>query len=321
MSFSICLTASFSVEPVGSRLSLAQYSVPTAKELTTAAHTGEGRKTVREHLDALVEDRELDAAAPLLVMSVRNVLSNHRCGAWVRGRCESFMTVETPAFRADESSTAFREKPASSRRPYYLLCGKDDGSLELEAFVPEPVSLQEYVWAFSGVPVLWNDLSPDELLRSIVAEVHDHSHVWHLPRGNHPEANEESQGIWQAMHQVFLRHLDQPVDELSDRLLGMAEERLLVREQSYLHNILGLREDGRLIQLVGAGKLERPGRGDPAPGGPPGHHGRQRRIHGHEVLPEGGAGPRHPALRRAKPPARRNGLPRPPAARRILLHS
>ena len=68
------------------------------------------------------------------------------------------------------------------------------GKLVMDEYLPAG-NLEKFNWLFSGVPVLWDNLSQKEIYKRILAEAADHSHVFCLPRGNHPEKTEETTAI------------------------------------------------------------------------------------------------------------------------------
>ena len=84
--------------------------------------------------------------------------------------------------------------------------------------------------------MLFDNRSDGALLRHIVAETADHAHVWHLPRGNHPDATDISRKHWSELHEMFATQLDSDVQNASRPLLDSAKNVQLVREDFGLHN-------------------------------------------------------------------------------------
>src|SRR6185369_17833855 len=95
-------------------------------------------------------------------------------------------------------------------------------------------------WA--GIPVLWDDRSADELFDLILIEAADHSHVFELPRGNHPNATDATRRAWQALNQVFLENLyadsERAVGEMKGAIGRLGQG--LPRAETYLHSVLGV---------------------------------------------------------------------------------
>jgi len=222
-------------------LSLGSYEPIQQKELLSGNHVEFGRKPVEQHLEEVfsvraASGRPIAPNVPLLVVSVRNVLANMRCGAWVRERTAGFITV------SEESHI----RPA---RPYHVLAWRAN-AFEMREIDVAKEALDEYAWGFSGVPVLWDDF----VFERIVTEAADHSHVFELPRGNHPKATEETRVRWKKLNTVFLSSLTKPRPEAFAEL--MQEAAGLKRENGYLHNIIGVDVRGGLQVCVGIGKLE-----------------------------------------------------------------
>ncbi len=226
-------------------LSLGSYEPIQQKELLSGSHVDFGRKSVEQHLEAVFLAREaagepIARNAPFLVVSVRNVLANIRCGAWVRGRTTEFITV------SEESGV----QPA---RPYHVL-GWRANAFEMREIDVTKEALDEYAWAFSGVPVLWDDL----IFERIVTEAADHSHVFELPRGNHQNATDETRTRWRKLHDIFCGSLSKSRSEAFAELVKEAAG--LKRECHYLHNIIGVDAHGNLQVHFGIGMLEDLGR-------------------------------------------------------------
>ncbi|MHA2053123.1 MAG: hypothetical protein ACW99F_05925 [Candidatus Hodarchaeales archaeon] len=231
-------------------LSLSQYTPPAKKELMGSVHTKIARKTPLEHVERLFKEGRLkNLHQPLLIISVRNVLANLRCIAYLKGITQKPISVAEESKLFDLS----RNGNFPSNRPYHILGEKND-RLVIEEW--EPKQLPDYTWFLSGIPVLWDDKDEEKLYQKIVTEAADHSHVWHIPRGNHPEATDKVKSQWQYLQKLFYQSLAASRSKAFRQLEGYAKKQRLIRENAYLHNILGLDEDGNLRQLIGLGKLE-----------------------------------------------------------------
>lgn len=233
-------------------LSLSQYSPLPKKEVLEAKHTDEGRILLTQHLDNLVcEGRIKDLNKPLMVTSVRNVLSNLRCVAFIRG-----YTVDSLAMVAEEVTDI------NIKRPYHVLGVKSDGRLTIEEYKPVYDNIEnDFLWFISGAPVLWDESDEEDLFERIVTEASDYCHVWHIPRGNHPDATKESRQIWQDLQNIFLDTLKNSRHDAYLRLINYAlKKRHLQREEHILHNVLGVDNVGNIYQLITTGRLENLGK-------------------------------------------------------------
>lgn len=224
-------------------LSLSQYRNISSKEIVNPLHTKLNRLTPKEHLEQLIKaNRLMDLDQPLLVISIRNVLSNLRCIAYLKE-----VNKNNPL--------TVNEEVLSAVRPYYCIGMKNDKLTADEIF---PINFENlgYNWFFSGVPVLWEGLNEDEIFQLIVSESSDHSHVWDIPRGLHPKAKEVTRTYWRELHQIFITSLAMPSKIASEKLCAYARKHQLRREENYLHNVLGIDDRGNLVQYIGHGKME-----------------------------------------------------------------
>ncbi|VEN74914.1 conserved hypothetical protein [Candidatus Desulfarcum epimagneticum] len=233
-------------------LSLSQFVPPEKKELAgPRGHTKASRLTVKEHLKKmLMEKRILDCNRPFMVLSVRNALANLRCVAWLKDH------TPTPISVSEEYGILFKS------RPYYLF-GEKKGKLVIEKWDPkswDPDAGLNFSWFVSGPPVLWDDADKDTLFRMIVPEAADHSHVWRLPRGSHPDATDKTRDQWKSLQKIFMENMTASPESAFEALNGYAVENDLQREDGYLHNMIGLDGEGNLCQLVASGRLEDLGR-------------------------------------------------------------
>ncbi|HBI33526.1 MAG TPA: hypothetical protein DEA43_04945 [Candidatus Moranbacteria bacterium] len=234
---------------VNAVLSLVEYSPSNEKDVTSGVHIVSGRRTVDQHAGTLLFEsseegnKRIDHHKPTLVISVRNTLANLRCGAWVKSKTEGFVTI-------------VGENSNESKRPYHILGMKKDGKMEITELFPTQENLAEYEWVFSGVPILWEDY----LYERMITEAADHAHIWHLPRGNHPKTTEQTSNDWKKLHDVFRSMLYEDRKTAAKEISSCAVELGLKKEISYyLHNAIGLDENGQLIQLSSIGSLEKLG--------------------------------------------------------------
>lgn len=217
-----------------------------SKDLVSSgpAETG-GKFTLEEHLQGALERGRIFPRTPLLVLGLRNNLVNARAIVQT-GR--SILAVE-------------EEDPHRSRRPYYGLLYSDSRFQMVERSQLDDLAADGDFFC-SGIPVLWDDLGSEELFERILVEAADHSHVFDLPRGNHPLATDATRAAWQALHDAFLSTLDAEsvvaALAMQDALLALPEP--LRRCDSYLHSLLGVDQQGNLVNIVAYGLLEDLGR-------------------------------------------------------------
>jgi len=229
-------------------LSLAQHGDVEEKRVTDPQFSSprdSDRIPAQEHLARLIEAGRCAPDRPTLMLSVRNVLSNLRCVGYVEG-------LERPAAVAGEVMTA--------DRPYHILGLTKEGELVIREFAYGRDDLDAYAWFLSAVPVAWDDEGDEHLLERITTEAADHSHVWRIPRGRHPDATEETRRQWEELHEVFAGVLGADRATAAAALSSYAQAQQLAREDGYLHNVLGLDGSGQLCQLIGQGRLEGLGR-------------------------------------------------------------
>lgn len=223
-------------------------SLPPKKvaSVSSEGHLQEGRLLPDEHLELLFEKKRINEHSPLLVISVRNLLSNLRCIGYVA---------------ENKDLACVTGEQLGSPRPYHVLGKTWEGEMVMEELSPNTNSVVDrFEWFLSGVPVLWDNEDPDTLLTRLVPEVADPSHIWHIPRGGHPQATRETNQQWETLHSEFLACLSKTRNSASERLQGLANRLGLKRESAYAHNIIGLDGQRNLCQLVGSGQLEQLGR-------------------------------------------------------------
>jgi hypothetical protein len=213
-----------------------------AKDLLKSGEApADGKFTLEEHLECLRERGTIDAKRPMLVFGARNSLVNLRCPAVHEGH-----------IRAVEG-----ENPENAKRPYYGIGFRD------QHFLCEILSARESdisAWDFfcAGIPVLWDELDDERLFDLMLCETADHSHLFDLPRGNHPAATDSSRSAWERLHQVFVEHLysDQATASAAMRAALRNIDPPLRRCGEYFHAVMGTRDDGALVALFALGRLE-----------------------------------------------------------------
>jgi len=224
-------------------LSLSQYIAPEKKPLLEKEHTKVARIPPTEHLHKLISEKRLPEKSPLMVLSCRNVLSNFRCIAYIKELMPKPISVKEEG------------ELCESKRSYHIL-GKKRGELCIETWKPWVTSYEEYDWFISGVPVLWDQADKQTLYKKIVTETSDHSHVWVLPRANNPIATKETRKLWQDIQDIFQKHVLDDRDTAYNAINSFIKTQSMTRENNYLHNIIGINDQGNLCQLVESGKLE-----------------------------------------------------------------
>jgi len=227
-------------------LSLNQYTPVSKKDLVGNKHTKESRKTPFEHLEQLAKQKKItDLNSPLMILSTRNVLANLRCIAYLKDY------TKRPIAVFEEDDVIFKS------RPYYVF-GEKEGKLTIDTWDPLKWDNETnpFSWFISAVPVLWDDIDSDLLFQKIVAESADHSHVWYLPRGSHPDATDSSRKNWQDLQDIFLNNLTSSEESAFKKLNEYASEKNLIREENYFHNIIGLDSENNICQYISKGKLE-----------------------------------------------------------------
>ena len=207
--------------PYRAMLSLSQYTALEAKDLLGTAHSSIGRLTPAQHLQHLeASGRFSDHGQALMLLSARNVMSNLRCLGFVRGK------TEVPVGVKRESVT--------SPRPFFAMAGRQDGSIAIEFLDTRSPLPPSWDWFFTGIPVLVDGESDEQIFRRIVAEAADHSHLWRLPRGNHPLATHESRRHWSNLHEIFVAHANADPNIAADALLrDAAQARLMVAKTKF----------------------------------------------------------------------------------------
>jgi hypothetical protein len=224
-------------------LMLACYKAVSAKNVTAVSLTAEtlqARKTSEELLQ--MHKAQLQSIdSPMATVSVRNVLANHRCIAFH----ENY-----------RQPVAVKGEVFNSIRPYHALGLTKNNRLEITEIFITPETLKNYRWFITGVPVLWDEDTPSSLLDRLLAEVSDISHVYFLPRGQHPAATPYTEKIWHEIHDIFLGNLSASRKQAAEAVRHLASHYQLERESRYFHHLLSVDEEGRLCELADTGSLE-----------------------------------------------------------------
>jgi len=230
---------------VGAALSIPaiglNYSLKTKDLLTENVVSKDGRYTLEEHLNYLVSLGQLDQKCSMLVFGARNLCVNWRSPAVLGGKVYALEG----------------EEPKRSLRPYYGIGLRDNRLIcaELLGGFSEPSS-----WDFfcAGIPVLWDGWEGEQLLDLMLCEASDHSHLYAIPRGNHPNADSDTLQAWQVLQNVFREQLYsselEAATNMRNKLVNFTPP--LRRCSDYFHSIIGIRDDGALVYLSAHGLLE-----------------------------------------------------------------
>jgi hypothetical protein len=224
-----------------------------AKNLLDKTHTKTGRYSPKEHLDLLIAKNLIaEPSNTTFVFGIRNVMSNQRCIFYSESEISSDIS---PPYSVSG------EIPLNSQRPYYIMAEDKKGKLLLNEYLPSKDSLSQYKWLFSGVPVLWDDLTFEELFKTMLTEASDHSHIYKIPRGENPEATDQTRNVWKRIHDVFVEQVHQNSENAYNELKKVIDEISsegfrISREYNYNHSIMGIDSLGNFLLLIGTGKLE-----------------------------------------------------------------
>jgi hypothetical protein len=208
--------------------------------------SAENKYTLDEHLLGLRAAGRIASDRPLLAFGMRNSLVNLRAPVIYGGRAYA---VES-------------EEPSLSQRPYYGI-GARDGRLSAGLALGDSTERWDAADFFcAGVPVLDPGLTDSALFDTMLVEAADHSHIFDLPRGNHPAATAETLAAWASLHQTFIDRL------YADRAQAVAAMRRTLaalipaprRCADYLHAVLGVAETGEFCCVFAHGLLESVGR-------------------------------------------------------------
>jgi hypothetical protein len=245
-SFSQKIDYRIMLSPTSSILSLSALTIPKAELVSTGHSTKVARLSPQEHFARLADKPSF----PFIVTGVRNVLANLRCVGYSKAMCKQF--GQPPGTLATVA-----EEVLSDGRPYHCLYYRD-GKFHIEELSSIELSAENQ-WVISGTPVLWN-CSEDELHERMITDAADHSHVWQLPRGNHPLATNDTREHWKQLQEIFTSHLKSDRKIAAEALSAKAKEHQLLREKNYLHSVWGVTEGGELVIVIAHGRLEDVGR-------------------------------------------------------------
>ncbi len=206
----------------------------------------EGKLTLDEHLNGLCAAGAIEPNRPLLALGMRNSLVNLR----------------TPVLRGGRVYAVDGEEPQLSRRPYYGIGARNGRLCAGLALGDSPDDWGSADFFCAAYPVLDPDLDESSLLDTILVEAADHSHLFDLPRGNHPAATDDTRAVWASLHRTFVDNL------YTDRAQALGAMRSAVAQlaqapdrcSDYLHAVLGVGAAGELCCVFAHGFLEDLGR-------------------------------------------------------------
>jgi hypothetical protein len=214
--------------------------------LTRGPVPDEGKLTLDEHLEELHAAGKIDPDRPMLALGMRNSLVNLRAPVILGGR----------VYAVDG------ENPRLSQRPYYGI-GARRGRLSLgQALGGATESWETADFFCAAVPVLDPGLDGPALFDAMLTEAADHAHLFDLPRGNHPDATDDTRAAWASLHRTFVDTLyaQRPQAAAAIRrtlaTLTLAPRRCI----DYFHAILGVTPTGELCAVFAHGLLEDVGR-------------------------------------------------------------
>lgn len=202
-----------------------------------------GKYTLEEHCQRLVAQNSIPLEMPVLAIGLRNSIVNGRAVLAINGR----------------SWGADGEDPSRSARPYFGLAWRDGHMTMERALGPRgwPLGVPDFFVA--GMPVLWDNLDGDALWDALLTESADHSHLFSIHRGKHPQASDRSRAAWQQLHEVFLEHLYSEAEKASSamrRAVDALPRHFRRRCTTYFHAVLGVDGDGRFVYIAAHGLLE-----------------------------------------------------------------
>ncbi|WP_295428936.1 hypothetical protein [uncultured Thiodictyon sp.] len=206
----------------------------------------EAKFSLDEHLEYLVNQGVITGDRPLLAFGMRNSLVNLRCPVILDGR----------------SHAVAGEDPQRSRRPYYGIGARDGRLVMGQALGDSQEDWSAADFFCAAVPVLDERLDQPALLDAILTEAADHSHVFDLPRGNHPLATDATRAAWAQLHDAFTANLytDRPQAAAAMRAALAGLDPAPSRCADYLHAVLGVSAAGELVCVFAHGLLEAVGR-------------------------------------------------------------
>ncbi len=214
-----------------------------SKDLLSSGDVADdGKYSLEQHLQFLIKNQSIKPDKPLLVLGMRNSVVNLRCPVIVEGQVYAVTG----------------ENPEASVRPYYGI-GLRNNRLVCERALGGQSTARDWQEFFcAGVPVLWDDLEPQALFQILLCEAADHSHIFNLPRGNHPDSTDFTRNAWQKLQNVFVEELHADAETAAQAMQQVLAQFQppLSRADDYLHAILGIRPDGSLVAIFAQGRLE-----------------------------------------------------------------
>ena len=144
------------------------------------------------------------------------------------------------------------ESAISSDREYCCLCKTQDGNLIVDrvSFASGIPSRKDLSWAVSGQELVW-DGKPSPI-EKIIPYTYDLRHVWRIEGRTMAEMGARAYGgdLIEEMIDRFMELSDGLPSVMSDKLIRLAEQRGYSRERHYLHNAIGVTEDGKEVVIV-----------------------------------------------------------------------
>ncbi|MBI3869842.1 MAG: hypothetical protein HY299_15070 [Verrucomicrobia bacterium] len=180
----------------------------------------------------------------IVVQTWRNLIQNTGCPAWSKalGVCQ-----------------AANEHAELHKRPYRGISFLMNGSLRADEFELSKALPDDVKQFGTGIPVLWNGrVLP---LKEMALEVADFSHIWKMEVSTTRGSNEAELARFERFQQVYEKVRHEPWQSASEVLFEEARgsdsgDEPLDREHAYLHNLVGVRNDGGLVIIVATGSLE-----------------------------------------------------------------
>src|ERR1700687_2680688 len=180
----------------------------------------------------------------IIVQTWRNLIQNRRCIAYTAELC----VCQSADEHADKST-----------RPYYGIPFLKNGRLRADTYESQTGFAEDVLQFGGGIPVLWNGRVLT--VEQIVAEVADFGHIWRLQVSSTTGTLAKDKQTFDRLQDAFHATRTKSAKVAADRLLDAAREasldgQPLARERTYLHNLVGVREDGGLVSIVATGSLE-----------------------------------------------------------------
>jgi hypothetical protein len=191
-------------------------------------------------------DTWLDSAAGTLVLSNGNLANNLRFIAYSRRKQPSVFQLRG-------------ESIATSPRDHFCLTARTDGTLAMEtlSFSSNNSFGAEILWAASAPPILWDgEVVPHD---QVLADSYDLRHIYDFDiTRDGTFASPEAENKFLALMDLFIQHLGDERSVAAEALSMKAGDLGLKRNDSYLHNALGVdRKCSKLFVLQEIGPTEK----------------------------------------------------------------